>query len=59
MNNLIILEGIDGCGKTTIGKELIEKLKLTFLNTPLTSEYVTPIRSILGKPDLTLEDKIY
>lgn len=47
----IVLEGLSGCGKTTVGKILAEKLRAVFYKTP--ASLFCPIRSVVDeKADL-------
>lgn len=47
----LVLEGLSGCGKTTVGKILAEKLGAVFYKTP--ASLFSPIRSVVDeKADL-------
>ena len=38
MNNTVVLTGMMGCGKSSIGKELASQLELKFIDTDLEIE---------------------
>ena len=62
MNNLIMVEGIEGCGKTTLAKNL-QKLyrennkSLEYVKAPISESLTGYIRGILAKDTLTKDDK--
>jgi dTMP kinase len=60
---LIVFEGIDGAGKTTVHKALKEKMKgrgdIVFSGEPTDSEYGRKVREVLGNGNISAEELLF
>lgn len=64
VGKLIVLEGIDGAGKTTIGRFLCEQLDLrkipcSFTREPTDGKYGRQLRERIRRGDLSPEEELY